>query len=105
MESQTEVRPPGPDDDTVEGYEPKKVGNLRIRVVDTARDGRPALNITVPVAVVRFGMKVAKAFSPEVREANLDWDSIVAMIDEGDLGKLVEIENEADHRTVEVWVE
>ena len=105
MESQTEIRPQGPDDDTVEDPGPTTVRSLRIRVVDTGRDDQPAVNIKVPIAVVRFGMKLAKAFSPEVRDADLDWDSIVAMIDRGELGRIVEVENESEHKTVEVWVE
>jgi hypothetical protein len=50
-------------------------------------------------------MKMAQAFSPEMKDANLDWDGITAMIQEGEQGKLVEVEDEADHKTVEVWVE
>jgi hypothetical protein len=48
-------------------------------------------------------MKMAQAFSPEMKDANLDWDGITAMIQEGEQGKLVEVEDEADHKTVEVW--
>jgi hypothetical protein len=78
---------------------------LRIKVVDNAKDGRPAVNIRVPIGVVKFGMKMAQAFSPEVKNANLDWDSISAMIEEGELGKIVDVEDEAEHKTIEVWVE
>jgi hypothetical protein len=79
--------------------------SLRIKVVDNAKDGRPAVNIRVPIGVVKFGMKMAQAFSPEVKNANLDWDSITAMIEEGELGKIVDVEDEAEHKTIEVWVE
>jgi len=50
-------------------------------------------------------MKMAEAFSPEVKAANLDWAAITAMIEEGAVGKLVDVEDEAEHRTIEVWVE
>jgi hypothetical protein len=40
-----------------------------------------------------------------MKNANLDWESINAIIEEGELGKIVEVEDEADHKTVEVWVE
>jgi|SRR5215207_6489180 len=83
----------------------KKAKTLRVRVVDNSKDGRPAVNIRVPIGVVKFGMKMAQAFSPEVKNANLDWDSITAMIDEGELGKIVDVEDEAEHKTIEVWVE
>jgi hypothetical protein len=83
----------------------KKAKTLRVKVVDNSKDGRPAVNIRVPIGVVKFGMKMAQAFSPEVKNANLDWDSITAMIDEGELGKIVDVEDEAEHKTIEVWVE
>jgi hypothetical protein len=54
---------------------------------------------------VKFGMKMAQAFSPEVKNANLDWDSITAMIEEGELGRIVDVEDEAENKTIEVWVE
>lgn len=78
---------------------------LRVRVVDHSKQDHPAVNIRVPIGVVKFGMKMAQALSPEARKANLDWDSIGEMIDEGELGKIVDVEDEAEHRTVEVWIE
>jgi hypothetical protein len=83
----------------------QKAKSLRVKVVDNTKDGRPAVNIKLPIAVVKWGMKMAQAFSPEVKAANLDWDSITAMIQEGALGKIVDVEDEAEHKTVEVWVE
>jgi hypothetical protein len=75
---------------------------LRVQVVE---DGHQAVNVKVPIGVAKWGMKMAQAFSPEMKNANLDWDRISAMIQEGEQGKLVEVEDEADHKTVEVWVE
>ena len=40
-----------------------------------------------------------------MKDANLDWDSIMAIIQDGERGKIVEVEDEVDHKTVEVWVE
>jgi hypothetical protein len=78
---------------------------LRVKVVDHAREGRPAVNIKVPIGVVKWGMKMAQAFSPQMRDVDLDWDSIDAMVHEGESGKIVEVEDEAQHKTVEVWLE
>ena len=80
----------------------KKPKFLRVKVVEA---GRPAVNIKMPIGVVKWGMKMAQTFSPQMKDANLDWDSITAMIQEGAQGKLVEVEDEAEHKTVEVWVE
>jgi hypothetical protein len=75
---------------------------LRVRVVE---DGHPAVNVKVPIGVAKWGMKMARAFSPEMKDANLDWEGITAIIQEGEQGKIVEVEDEAGHKTVEVWVE
>jgi hypothetical protein len=83
----------------------KKAKSLRVKVVDNTKDGSPAVNIRLPIGVVKWGMKMAQAFSPEVKDANLDWDGITAMIQEGARGKIVDVEDEAEHTTVEVWVE
>jgi hypothetical protein len=80
----------------------KQAKTLRVRVVE---DGHPTVNVKVPIGVARWGMKMARAFSPEMKDANLDWDGIMAIIKEGEQGKLVEVEDEVDHKTVEVWVE
>jgi hypothetical protein len=98
--------PEAKDTSAVQDHEPgKKAKTLRITVVDHSKDDRPAVNIRVPIRVVKFGMKMAQAFSSEVKNANLDWDSITAMIEEGELGKIVDVEDEAEHKTIEVWIE
>jgi hypothetical protein len=83
--------------------EPEKQAKLlRIRVVE---DGHPTVNIKVPLGVAKWGRKMVQAFSPQMKDTNLDWESISAMIQEGEQGKIVEVEDEVDHKTVEVWVE
>ena len=49
-------------------------------------------------------MKMAQAYSRQMKAADLDWDSITAIIQEGEQGKIVEVEDEVNHKTVEVWV-
>jgi hypothetical protein len=80
----------------------EKAKLLRVRVVE---DGHPTVNVKVPIGVAKWGMKMAQAFSPEMKDANLDWDSITAIIQEGEQGKIVKVEDEVGHKTVEVWVE
>ena len=50
-------------------------------------------------------MKMAQAFSPQMKDVDLDWDSIDAMVQEGESGKIMEVEDEAKHKKVEVWLE
>jgi hypothetical protein len=78
---------------------------LRVKVVDHTKEGRPAVNIKVPIGVVKWGMKMAQAFSPQMKDVDLDWESIDAMVQEGETGKMVEVEDEAEHKTIEVWLE
>ena len=78
---------------------------LRVKVVDDTKEGRPAVNIKVPIGVVKWGLKIAQAFSPQMKDVDLDWDSIDAMVQEGETGKMVEVEDEAEHKTIEVWLE
>jgi hypothetical protein len=93
---------PGDVQDQGQGQQPT---SLRVRVVDHSKEGRPAVNIRVPIGVVKFGLNLAQTFSPDVKKANLDWDSIAAMIQAGELGKIVDVEDEAQQKTIEVWVE
>jgi hypothetical protein len=91
------------DNSGAQDQEPEKQAKfLRVRVVE---DGHPAVNVKIPIGLAKWGMKMARAYSPEMKDADLDWDSLTAMIQEGERGKLVEVEDEVDHKTVEVWVE
>jgi hypothetical protein len=85
--------------------ERKKAATLHVKVIDNTKDNHPTVNINVPVGLVKFGMKMAQAFSPELKDAKIDWESISQMLDEGALGEIVHVEDEVEHKTVDVWVE
>jgi hypothetical protein len=89
---------------TVQSETPK-ARILHVKVVDNARGDHPTVNVKLPVGVVRWGMKIGAAFSPQLKDANLDWDAIATAIEQGEVGKIVEVEDEAEHKTVEVWLE
>lgn len=94
----------------LEGSEPgqhvagAKAKFLKVKVIDQLT-GKTQVNVNLPVAIVKFGLKMAEKFSPEMREAGLDWEDIHRMIQEGAEGKLVEVEDEKEHKKVEVWFE
>jgi hypothetical protein len=91
------------DDSGAQDRQPeRKAKLLRVRVVEA---GHPAVNVKVPIGVAKWGMRMAQAFSPEMKDANLDWEDITAILREGEGGKIVEVKDEVDHKTVEVWVE
>ena len=82
-----------------------KAKYLRVKVVDDTKEGHPVVNFRMPIGLVKFGFKMAKAFSPEMKEVNVDWDEVATMIDEGAMGELVHVEDEAEHKTIDVYVE
>ena len=104
MANKEAVRPAAAsDNNAVQAREPQKQARLlRVRVLE---GDRPTVNVKVPIGVAKWGMKMAQAFSPQMKDADLDWESITAIIQEGEQGKIVEVEDEVNHKTVEVWVE
>ena len=83
---------------------PTKARSLRVKVVDK-RDGRAVSNVTVPIGMVKWGIRMAARFAPEMQDADLDWDAIGQMIEDGARGELVHVEDEEKHQTVSVSVE
>ena len=78
---------------------------FRVRVVDNTKGGRPAVNVRMPIPVVKWGMQMAQALSPKIKDVDIDWSAVTAMIDSGAEGELVHVEDEAEHKTVDVWIE
>lgn len=78
---------------------------LHVKVVDHSREDRNTVNVKMPISVVRWGMKMAKAFSPEMKDVDVDWDEVTTALKEGGAQKIVEVEDETQHKTVEVWVD
>jgi hypothetical protein len=104
MANQEAARPAeASDTSAAQDREPKK--KAKLLVVRVVEDGHPTVNINVPIGLAKWGMKMAQVFSPEMKDADLDWESIIAMIQEGEGGKIVEVEDEVEHKTVEVWVQ
>lgn len=84
---------------------PPTVKYLRVKVVDNTRDDKATVKIRMPIGLVKFGLKMAQSFSPDVKRMNLDWDAIDKMIEEGVTGELVHVEDETEHKTIDVYVE
>jgi len=78
---------------------------LHVKVVDELKDGHPVVNVRVPTGVVKFGLEMARTFSPEMRDVKVDWDSVKKMIDEGALGEIAHVEDESAHKIIDVWLE
>jgi hypothetical protein len=83
----------------------KPLRYLHVKVVDELKDGHPVVNVKVPTSLVKFGLRMAQTFSPEMKNANIDFDELSKAIDEGVIGEVAHIEDEGQHKTIDVWVE
>ena len=75
---------------------------LRIRVFNTAT-GKPKVNVNLPMGLVSMGLKLGAQFAPEM--AGFDMEELMAAIEEGAQGKIVEVEDVEDGERVEIWLE
>ncbi len=64
--------------------------------------GRSKLNVTVPLQLVKIGLRIAERFAPD---AEINWQELEEAITGNLVGKLVEVEDEEDHERIEVFVE
>ncbi len=75
---------------------------FRVRVTDTDT-GRVRVNVRLPVGVINAGMKLGMKFAPQVE--GVDYQEIAAMINSGETGKIVDVEDDKDGEHVEVFIE
>ena len=75
---------------------------FRVRVIDLETN-RVKVNVNLPMSLVSVATKMGARFSPEIED--LDWSELLATIEEGAVGKLVEVEDDEGRERVEVFVE
>jgi hypothetical protein len=75
---------------------------LRVRVTNL-ETGRAKVNVNLPFGLVRAGLKIGGHFAPEMQD--VDWEELLAAIDEGAQGKLVDVEDIEDGEKVEIFVD
>lgn len=78
---------------------------LKIRVFDP--DDNTKVNVTLPIALINVGVKLAGKFSPEFKEAGLseeDMNEIFAAIKSGATGKILDVDSD-DGTKVEIVIE
>jgi hypothetical protein len=83
----------------------QKPTKLCIKVIDHAKGDQPVVNVRLPLGVAKWGMKMAGGFSPEMKDLDIDWESLTAAVEGGARGELVHVEDQEKHQTVDVWVE
>ena len=75
---------------------------LRIQVTDTT-SGAGKVNVTIPIGLVRAGLRIAERFAPEFE--GLDLEELADLITEGAVGKIVEVVDAEENERVEIYVE
>ncbi|HEY3340624.1 MAG TPA: hypothetical protein VGK81_01350 [Anaerolineae bacterium] len=75
---------------------------LHIRVTDV-KNGRPKVNVNIPMGLVNVGLKMGAKFAPEVE--GLDVQQIADAVNSGMTGKIIDVTDEEDGEHVEIYVE
>ncbi len=75
---------------------------FRVRVTDSDT-GKVRVNVRLPVSVINAGMKIGMKFAPQVE--GVDYQEIAQMIQSGEAGKIVDVEDNKDGEHVEVFIE
>ena len=86
--------------------ERKDFDKLVLRIIVNGADGeRVRVNLPLPLIKVflESGISIGGMGGDRFSRLNIDWNAIVIMVEEGVIGKLVEVDDEGDH--VEIVVE
>lgn len=75
---------------------------LRIRVSDIA-SGRQRVSVNVPLKWVSYGLRIGARYSPEL--AGLDANELLAMLQSGGNGQVVDVEDLDAGEHVQIYVE
>lgn len=73
---------------------------LRVQVVNT-ETGKNKVSINVPFGVVKFGLGIARVFSPEME--GVDFDEIGELLSNADAGLLVDVQDEESNEHVKIF--
>jgi hypothetical protein len=71
--------------------------------VTNLETGAEKVNVTIPIGLVRVGLRMAERFAPEFED--FDMEELEALITSGVSGKLVEVTDTGDGERVEIYVE
>ena len=74
---------------------------LNVRVADMA-SGRNKVSVRIPLKLARFGLRVGARFAPEMDD--IDWEEVLDQLGSGDMGTLVEVQDEEDGELVKIFV-
>lgn len=75
---------------------------MRVRVTDLTT-GQRKVDINMPWSLVSVGMSMGARFTPP--DLNIDMEQVMAQLDAGGEGKVMDVVDEEDNERVEIFVE
>jgi hypothetical protein len=75
---------------------------FRVRVTDT-NTGKSKATVSLPLALMDWGLRVGAQFAPEV--GSIDLDELSQILSQGLEGKIVDVLDEEDGEHVEIYIE
>lgn len=75
---------------------------LRVRITDI-ESGRSKVSVNIPMGLVNIGLKMGARFIPS--DSDIDIESLRVAIENGQFGKLVELDDPDTGERVEVWLD
>ncbi len=79
---------------------------LKVRV--RTRDDKDKVNVNIPISLVDVGLRLATAYAPDLKKSDfnkIDVESIIEAVQNGAVGKIVDVEDEENQTKVKVYVE
>ena len=75
---------------------------FRVRITDT-NSGKTKVNVNIPMSLVQVGIKMGARFAPGVETEQMEM--IAEALKAGQMGKIVEVDDEESGEHVEIFVE
>ena len=82
---------------TINGKQPRW---LRVQVINS-KTGNNKVAVNIPFGMVKFGLGIARVFSPEMK--GVDFDEINDLLSNADAGLLVEVQDEESNEHVRIF--
>lgn len=88
-----------------ETSEEKSGKKLRIKVFEGDLS-KPKVNVNIPLTIVKFiGNLVPDRVKTKLDEHKVSFDQIMEMVEKGEVGKIVEVEDKEENERVEIYIE
>jgi len=65
--------------------------------------GRTKVNVRMPLGLINAGMKMGARFAPEMKD--MDFSEFIQAARDGEIGRMVEVDDEDDREHVEIFIE